>query len=352
MLLRQHRAEPVPLDPLPEPLRPLVAAGMAKDAAGRPTDAVSFVADLGTAATGAYGRDWQEHGRSHLGEAALLLALLWPSGPPPTVQGTTVQQVQLGQPRMRRARLRRPRLRHIGPVKAAISVGVIAVVAAGTALAANGLQRPAASHRPLAVVQSVSLHPTPPVSTSPQPSPSVSLSPPASSPESSSPPASTMPGAPPVSTAPVAPPVSTAPVAPPVSTAPVAPPPCTPQIATVGAFEASATQRVSITGSCFGTGNATSGADTAYFRISDLTAGWNGCWLDDQGTDYVTCDISSWTDQGITFSGYTGDYGQGTWVVATGDDIEIQVWNPQSGNGPATCEVVAGSEAPANCSGG
>src|ERR1022692_4437601 len=38
-LLRQHRAEPVPLDPVPGPLRPLVTAGMAKDPQRRPADA-------------------------------------------------------------------------------------------------------------------------------------------------------------------------------------------------------------------------------------------------------------------------------------------------------------------------
>jgi eukaryotic-like serine/threonine-protein kinase len=38
MLLRQHRSEPVRLDPLPEAVQPLVAAGMAKDPrAGPPT---------------------------------------------------------------------------------------------------------------------------------------------------------------------------------------------------------------------------------------------------------------------------------------------------------------------------
>jgi hypothetical protein len=120
----------------------------------------------------------------------------------------------------------------------------------------------------------------------------------------------------------------------------------------VGAFEADSTQTVEISGSCFGAGNTSSAADTAYFRISDLTAGWNACWTEDPGTDLVTCDISSWTDHQITFSGYTGDYGQFGWVVTQGDDIEIQVWNPQSGDGPAICKVVAGSGAPANCSGG
>ena len=42
-LLRQHQCDPVPLDPVPEPLRPLVAAGMAKEpaAAARRTQAPS-----------------------------------------------------------------------------------------------------------------------------------------------------------------------------------------------------------------------------------------------------------------------------------------------------------------------
>jgi len=40
-LLYQHRSEPVPLEPVPEPLRPLVAAGMAKDPGDRPADAIT-----------------------------------------------------------------------------------------------------------------------------------------------------------------------------------------------------------------------------------------------------------------------------------------------------------------------
>jgi len=151
-LLHQHRSEPVPLDPLPEPLRPLVAAGMAKDAAGRPTDATTFVTRLSAVAAGAYGRQWHDHGRSHLGEAALLLAILWPSGPQPTVQGTAVQQVRLR---------RRARPRHISAVKAAIAASaVLAAAAAGTALAATGSKTPSAgSGHPVAAVQPVSLQP-------------------------------------------------------------------------------------------------------------------------------------------------------------------------------------------------
>ncbi len=79
-LMHQHLAEPVPLEPVPEPLRPLIEAGMAKDPGRRPADAAAFVAELRTMAAGAYGPDWEHRGRSHLGEAALLLAALWPSG--------------------------------------------------------------------------------------------------------------------------------------------------------------------------------------------------------------------------------------------------------------------------------
>jgi hypothetical protein len=119
----------------------------------------------------------------------------------------------------------------------------------------------------------------------------------------------------------------------------------------VGAFEATATQTVEITGSCFGTGNTSSAADTAYFRISDLTAGWNACWTGDPGTDQVTCNVSSWTNQKIIFSGFTGDYGQNGWGITAGDHIEIQVWNPQSGKGPTTYEVVAAGGPPTCCDG-
>ena len=145
-LLYQHLSEPVPLDPVPGPLRPLVTAGMAKDPAYRPADAGAFVTRLRTVAADAYGQDWEDRGRSSLGEAALLLAALWPSGAPPAVQGTAVRQVRL--PRSSResresrhlwhlrheAHLRHlTRLRALMAVAAAVAVGaVVAVVAVTT----------------------------------------------------------------------------------------------------------------------------------------------------------------------------------------------------------------------------
>jgi serine/threonine protein kinase len=133
-LMWQHVAEPVPLDPVPEPLRPLVAAGMAKEPGRRPADATALVTELRKTASWTYGPGWEERGRSHLGEAALLLAALWPSAGPPAAQGTSVHRISL------RRRLPRPR---ISVAKALIMVGiVVAVAAAGTAVAA------AVSHRP------------------------------------------------------------------------------------------------------------------------------------------------------------------------------------------------------------
>ena len=179
-LLGKHRTEAVALDQVPEPLRPLVAAGMAKNPAAWPANATAFVTDLNAIASTAYGRAWQEHGRSHLGEAALLLAALWPSGAPPTIQGTTAAQVQLGGQANRRARLRRPGLRRsglrrLGTVRAAVGVGAAAAtVAAAAAFAAHQSQRPVAGRAAAAVQAAVSLHPSTQASSSSSlPSPTV-----------------------------------------------------------------------------------------------------------------------------------------------------------------------------------
>ena len=142
-LLYQHLSQPVPLEPVPEPLRPLVAAGLAKDPGDRPADGTALVAELRAVAGGAYGPDWEDRGRSGLAAAALLLAALWPSGGPAAAQGGTVHRISLR---------RRLRPRHISMVKAAIAAGVAVAVAAGTALAVVVSHRstsPAAANTPV-----------------------------------------------------------------------------------------------------------------------------------------------------------------------------------------------------------
>jgi serine/threonine-protein kinase len=179
-LMYQHLAEPVPLDPVPEPLRPLVTAGMAKDPRDRPADASTFVAELTALADGIYGRHWQERGRSHLGEAALLLAVLWPSGAAPALQGTTVERIDLssqgaqgsvaaGEARHLRHVRHVEHLRHVKHLRAVAGAIVVALLAAGTALAATSTHQPGPAGHPDAAVHLITLQPpSSPVSGSPK----------------------------------------------------------------------------------------------------------------------------------------------------------------------------------------
>jgi eukaryotic-like serine/threonine-protein kinase len=186
-LLYQHLAEPVPLEPVPEPLRPLVAAGMAKDPRERPADASLFVTELTAVASGAYGPEWEQRGRSHLGEAALLLAALWPSGVSPALHGSTVERIELAQGAARGAaaagetrhlwHLRHlwheRHLRHLRHLRAlAAAAVVIALAGGGTALAMTSLHKSGPPSVPAAAVHLITLQP----SSSPSPSPSASAS--------------------------------------------------------------------------------------------------------------------------------------------------------------------------------
>jgi Divergent InlB B-repeat domain/IPT/TIG domain len=99
---------------------------------------------------------------------------------------------------------------------------------------------------------------------------------------------------------------------------------CTPTITSVGTFSTSATQTVSILGDCFGTQSAISDGTTAYFRIGDNTESWAGC----HSSDSITCSISSWTGDSITFTGFSGSFGSGSYVIKSGDSLTINVWNP------------------------
>jgi len=158
-LMHQHLAEPVPLEPVPGPLRPLIEAGMAKDPGRRPADAAAFVTELRTMAAGAYGPDWEQRGLSQLGAAALLLAALWPSGAPAAAQGAAVHRV----------RLRRHLAHgHAGATKVAVAVGV---VVAGGAIASAAVLSGNAGHaaRPPALTPTSA--PTAARATTPAPGP-------------------------------------------------------------------------------------------------------------------------------------------------------------------------------------
>ncbi|MGW4701422.1 protein kinase domain-containing protein [Streptomyces sp. NPDC004285] len=107
-LALQHLEAPVPDAEAPEPLRPLIRRGLAKAPGERPENAEAFVGELESAATAAYGPDWEERGRGRLAALAALLPLLFPSSGG-TAQGTTaLATTTVPRPPARRLRRRLP----------------------------------------------------------------------------------------------------------------------------------------------------------------------------------------------------------------------------------------------------
>jgi hypothetical protein len=89
-LAKAHRTEAVAIEAVPEPLRGLVLAGLAKDPADRPASAEEFLGALDDAAVAAYGAAWEADGRRRLVDRAARAAAAPVTAPVPTA-GTTVQ---------------------------------------------------------------------------------------------------------------------------------------------------------------------------------------------------------------------------------------------------------------------
>ena len=68
-LREQHASGSVPLEGIDEPLRQLIAGGMAPDRADRPHSAIAFVSELEALAPATWGADWEERGRGQLAAA-------------------------------------------------------------------------------------------------------------------------------------------------------------------------------------------------------------------------------------------------------------------------------------------
>ncbi|REE98012.1 serine/threonine-protein kinase [Thermomonospora umbrina] len=118
---RAHREAPIPTEAVPGPLRGLIARGLAKNPADRPTTAEEFLVALEEAAVAAYGPVWETQGRSRLAELSATAAAAPPPSPPPSVAP--------GGPGATARRGSRPRL--VGSLAA---IAVIAVVGAGAVL--------------------------------------------------------------------------------------------------------------------------------------------------------------------------------------------------------------------------
>jgi hypothetical protein len=108
-----------------------------------------------------------------------------------------------------------------------------------------------------------------------------------------------------------------------------------PAITKITRIEPEQFQKIVITGSGFGTMQAYNG-DSAYIRIRDKTGAWDAGHVSSSETDSVWLDVTQWSDSKIVITGFTNQYGQENWVLNQGDHLEVDVWNPQDGNGPAT----------------
>ncbi|GIH47231.1 serine/threonine protein kinase [Microbispora rosea] len=122
-----HRSAPIPATDVPGSVRSLVTRGMAKNPADRPPTARAFIADLETAATAAYGSDWEQRGRRHLAELATLLALTFPLAAPaePVEASTSLAKTVLSE-----------RLSRFAP-RFAIGAAVLSAVVIAAVVAAN-----------------------------------------------------------------------------------------------------------------------------------------------------------------------------------------------------------------------
>ncbi|TLQ47470.1 serine/threonine-protein kinase [Streptomyces marianii] len=216
-LALRHTTAPVPVDGVPEALRPLIRRGMAKSPQERPESAEAFVAELEAIACEAVGPDWEERGRGELAALAAMLPLLLPSTGAPPVSVAARASTSLG--RGHRLGGLWPDRQGLFAASLALVLGLLLVIAAQAA--GDGQVSPAAR----AVATTSAVPPAPDATTGPAsvaPSPSAVSASPGSSPSSSAPEPTATAG----SSGPAAP--STAPgtsTAPPVT--PPEPPPVT-----------------------------------------------------------------------------------------------------------------------------
>ncbi|WP_441248537.1 serine/threonine-protein kinase [Kitasatospora sp. McL0602] len=92
----KHTEAPIPDELAPEPVRPLIRAGLAKTPGERPQSAAALVEELERVARSEYGEDWEERGRGALAALVALLPLLLPSGGGASAGGTSLATTVLG----------------------------------------------------------------------------------------------------------------------------------------------------------------------------------------------------------------------------------------------------------------
>lgn len=108
-----------------------------------------------------------------------------------------------------------------------------------------------------------------------------------------------------------------------------------PVITSVTPILPEADQTIVILGHGMGTYTSFNNLDTPYLAIRDKTAQWAAGRIIPENQDEVTLNVARWTDSEIVVTGLAGAYGGNNWVLNPSDKIEVALWNPQTGAGPA-----------------
>jgi len=108
-----------------------------------------------------------------------------------------------------------------------------------------------------------------------------------------------------------------------------------PRITSVTPMAPRANQKIIIKGQGFGTFSPYENNSFPYLRISDQTANWSAGRQGPYDKQSVLLTVSRWTDTEIEVNGFAWAFGPRQLTLAAGDQIKFQVWNAQTGAGPA-----------------
>ncbi|MER5640592.1 serine/threonine-protein kinase [Kitasatospora sp. NPDC002227] len=203
----KHTEAPIPDELAPEPVRPLIRAGLAKAPGERPQSAAALVEELERVARAAYGEEWEERGRGVLAALVALLPLLLPSAGGAVSGGTSLATTVLGAGADLASAANRPRLSRkaritAGAAGVVLVAGTMAGIAAANSVDSAGVTAVAGPAPELTSSLSPVVNAT---SAGPSTSGSPSASPSASASASASPSTSATPGATATATTPTTP---------------------------------------------------------------------------------------------------------------------------------------------------
>ena len=118
----------------------------------------------------------------------------------------------------------------------------------------------------------------------------------------------------------------------------------TPQIESVSRVTTQQFQTIYIRGSNLGESQNYVG-DSVYISFQDVTgtweAGYDGCYFNGCTTNLTTLIVDSWQNSAVVLGGFLGAWPVLGGTFTQGHTIQLCVWNPQSGEGPACINTTA-----------